>query len=66
MVLFLLLSQEAGDSGSDSSWSPMSSDSTTSSSEEEGERGVFHYTAEYFLKKYSILYDSTTCRMGLL
>lgn len=29
----------------------MSSESSTSSSEDEGERGTFHYTAEYFLKK---------------
>ncbi len=30
---------------------PSSDESSTSSSEEEGERGLSHYTAEYFLKK---------------
>lgn len=50
----LSVSVQFGDSDSDSMWD-MSSESSSSSSEEEGERGTFHYTAEYFLKKLVIV-----------
>lgn len=46
---------QLGDSDSDESDWSMSSESSSSSSEDEEGKGIFRYTAEYFLKKSVIV-----------